>query len=370
MISIKLPRRTGEEVVALGADLKCRPALALNDTATILDEIGDLADPKNQEALEDLLDRRSHQVILCDRHPGYFSTELAHRISREKGTLLRDFQHHRAHVAAVCVEKGLFEETVVGLAFDGTGYGDDGSVWGGEFFVGSIAAGFARRAHFATLPIPGGDVAVRQPWRIALGLLIERGCDEGLVGDWMARRKIPAMDPALFRKAFGARLYTARSSALGRWFDTASALLGVCPNAAFEAQPAIELQKLAQENISETCDIEWPFQIKTEDPIVIDFPDLLRIATSPEKDIPKLALAFHIAVAKATAEVASRLAESAHAERVIASGGCFLNGLFGRLLSERLSRSGLQYLKPGILPVGDQAIALGQIGLALSRVNG
>lgn len=369
MVSIKLPCRIRQPVFALGADLKCRPALAHDDDVTIFDEIGDLADPDHQEKLEELLAQQSPRLILCDRHPGYFSTELAYRIAKERGKTIRDFQHHRAHVASVCIENGLFEETVVGLAFDGTGYGDDGSVWGGEFFIGSVARGFERKAHFATLPIPGGDAAVRQPWRIALALLFERGVDQSIIQDWITKRNIPVQDFALFRKAVSSGVGVGRSSALGRWFDAASALLGICATAGFEAQPAIEMQKLAQEHYSEIPERDWPFYITESDPIIIDFPDLGRIAGSPEKEIPKLALAFHYAVANATAEVADRLATAARVNRVIASGGCFLNALFNRMLSERLHSRGLQYIKPANLPPGDQAIALGQIGLVLSDLK-
>jgi len=369
MINITIPWQSEHAIVALGADLKCRPAAAVSGTATIFDEIGDLAFPENQEALEKFLDRQAPKLLLCDRHPGYFSTELARRFAIERSVPVRDVQHHRAHVASVCVEHGLYEETVVGLAFDGTGYGDDGTAWGGEFLVGSVKAGFERKAHFAPLPIPGGDVAVRQPWRIALALLIERESDPLIIEDWIERRHVPVRDLPLFRKALESGVAVGRSSALGRWFDAVSALLGVRVVADFEAQPAIELQKLAEKNISESPKHDWPLEVQPGDPIIIDFPDILRIATQEEKNIPRLAVAFHFAVAEAVAQVARHLAEAAGTNTVIASGGCFLNALLGRLLSGRLSEMGLTYVTPKNLPPGDQAISLGQIGLVLSSLQ-
>ena len=345
--------------------MKCRPALGQHISVIFFDEIGDLASPENQAALEELVERQSAGRLICDRHPGYFSRQLAHRLAREKNLPLKEIQHHRAHVAAVCLEHGLIEETVVGLAFDGTGYGDDGIAWGGEFFVGSIARGFERKAHFAALPLPGGDAAVLKPWRIALALLVERGADSSLLESWVARHHLPVQDLALFQKALSIGLAVGRSTALGRWFDAAAALLGVGTLAAFEAQPAVALQKLAEEHLANTPLPSCPFQIQPGDPIRIDFPDLARLAESKTEDLPGLAKAFHLAVAEATAQVAGHLAETAGTRRVIASGGCFLNSLLDRLIAERLSALGLQYLKPKILPPGDQAIALGQIGLAL-----
>ncbi len=364
MFSVKTPRQFKQKIIALGADLKCRPALAQADRVILLDEIGDLAYPENQDALEDLLAHQPAELVLCDRHPGYFSSELAHLIARDRGIAVHELQHHRAHVAAVCLELGLYEETVVGLAFDGTGYGDDGTAWGGEFFVGSLMSGFERRAHFALLPLPGGDAAVREPWRIALALLTERGASPSVISHWVARRHIPVNDLAVFQKALGVGFAVGRSSALGRWFDAASALLGIGTIAEFEAQPAIKLQKIAEQHFTESPALGWPYEVRAGDSLIIDFPQLTAVAQSADDDIPALSVAFHLAVSKATAQVARQLADAAGTSVVVGSGGCFLNALLDRLLSFQLSSEGLRYLKPKSLPPGDQAIALGQVGLA------
>jgi hydrogenase maturation protein HypF len=351
-------------VLALGGDLKCRPALAEDGAVTMLDEIGDLASPENQDALERLLAGLDPRLLVCDRHPGYYSSELARGRARERGLELCEVQHHRAHVAAVCLEWGIPDDVVVGLAFDGTGFGDDGVSWGGEFFVGSVAAGFTRRATFASLPLPGGDAAVREPWRAALALLLERDADPRLLADWIQRRRVPVRDLDLFRRGLAARIAVGRSSALGRWFDAVSALLGIGVVAAFEAEPAILLQRAA-ERCPDT-NVLFPVEVRPGAPLTIDFPDLFGPAAATDADAPARALSFHRAAAEAVAWVADHLAEEAGTRRVIASGGCFLNGLFDRLLGERLLARRLEYRKPRILPPGDQALALGQIGLALS----
>jgi len=367
-MNIHLPKSITRSAVALGGDLKCRPVYAQGDQAKVLDEVGDLAAPETQDALEALMEKHAPDVLICDRHPGYFSNNLAHRLAEENDRAVIEVQHHRAHVAAVCLEHGLYDEPVVGLAFDGTGYGDDGNVWGGEFFTGTVKNDFARRAHFASLPIPGGDAAVRQPWRIALALMLERGLDRDLIQNWLTQRQINIGDLNLFEKALKTGFAVGRSTALGRWFDTASALLGIRTEAEFEAQPAIELQQAA-ESVEKT-DLTWPLSIGKAEPHVIDVPDLRSLIETPQDQAAEMALAFHRAAAETTAQVSRRLAESVGANKVIASGGCFLNRLFDGLLADKLAALGLEYVKPINLPPGDQALALGQIGLVLDRLDG
>ncbi len=365
MLEFPLPHAPARPLLALGGDLKCHPAVTRGDRLVMLDEVGDLAAPDKQDALEVLLDGQAPGALVCDRHPDYFSTNLAHRLAGEQRLPLREVQHHRAHVAAVCVEHRLFDAPVVGLAFDGTGFGDDGTVWGGEFFTGSVAGGLIRRAHFATVPLPGGDAAVRQPWRIALALLLERGASRAQAQAYLARHGIALGDLPLFEKALANKLAVGRSSALGRWFDAVSALLGIRTVAQFEAQPAIDLQATAEKHFTTKVRGDWPYALGGDEVLVVDFPALAEAAQAPPDRAPALAVEFHHAAARATAEVAARLAAAANTELVVASGGCFLNKLFARLLDEQLAAAGLRPLKPVRLPPGDQALALGQIGLAL-----
>ncbi|MDP8256253.1 MAG: hypothetical protein P9M14_10930 [Candidatus Alcyoniella australis] len=369
MVSIQLPRPTAVPLIAIGGDLKCRPALADGGMAHVADEIGDLADPDNQDALEDFVEQHRPAGIVRDAHPGYFSSMLAQRIADERGIELITVQHHRAHVAAVCLEHGLYHEPVVGLAFDGTGFGDDGTAWGGELFSGSLDDGLVRRAHFAPLPLPGGDAAIRQPWRIALALLLERGMPHDTIEGWLALRKVDPGDLDLLLRSLTSDMPMARSTSLGRWFDAVSALLGVRTQAQFEAQPAIDLQNLAQQQDVHGLTAQWPFRVESnaDGLLQIDFPNLVQDALSAPEHAPELAAAFHVAAAQATASVAIELAAQASTDKVLAAGGCFLNSLFEGLLVERLHAAGLQYLKSNKLPVGDQAIALGQIGLALNH---
>jgi len=361
-IRVNLPQGPKCTVLALGGDLKCRPALVHEGRAILLDEVGDLASPENQDALVDLVRETHPDIVVCDRHPGYFSHRLAHASAGEWGADLVEIQHHRAHVAAVCAEHGMFEEPVVGLAFDGTGYGDDGTAWGGEFFAGSVTGGFARWGHFAALPMPGGDAAVMEPWRSALALLIQRETAPAIIEKWIVDRRVPLNDIKTFERAVRRGFAVGRSTALGRWFDAASALLGICMKADFEAQPAIELQRAAERLEGEPA--PWPVEVLEDSLFIIDFPAPERIAASDATGRNALAAGFHRAAARAAAEVAAHLAAELQTNKVVVSGGCFLNRLFDRLLAEGLSERNLEVTRPLALPPGDQALALGQIVLA------
>jgi len=365
-MDIQLPINLKRSVMALGGDLKCRPACAARNTVRLFDEIGDLASPENQDALEQLMEGQVPESIVADLHPGYFSTNLASRMAHEKKIPLILVQHHRAHVAAVCLEHGLFAEPVIGLAFDGTGYGDDGSVWGGEFFTGSLAGGFARQAHFASLPVPGGDLAVRQPWRIVVALLHERGVPFEIIEKWMRTNGLPERDLGLFLAALKTGGNLGRSTALGRWFDAVSALLGIRLEAKFEAEPAIALQKAAEENLRSDA-LPWAIDLEYRENIIIDFGDLPELAVNLPNGPGYQALAFHQAAAEASFRVVQSLAERVDTDMVVLSGGCFFNALFTRLLIELLDRDGFICIRPQLLPPGDQALALGQIGLVLTQ---
>lgn len=365
-----LPKRIGYPLLALGGDLKCQPALAHNEQVEMLELIGDLAFPEAQDALEKVMDRYHPSVLVCDKHPAYFSANMARRLAQEKGIRLFEVQHHEAHVAAVCMEHGLFYESIVGLAFDGTGYGDDGSAWGGEFFVGSPSSGFKRKAHFAPVPVPGGDAAVRKPWRMALALMLERNLERETMMAWLKRCRLPLTDFDRFQKAFRSGFLGGRSTSLGRWFDVVSALLGMGLECAFEAQGAIQLQQAAESMKSQDVQTVCPVAVSESELRVIDYPDLALFAQTESWDSPSMAYAFHVATAQAVADVAKELAEKAGVVDVVASGGCFLNTLFSGLLEERIRQHGLRLILPSALPPGDQAIALGQIALALNELDG
>lgn len=370
---LRLDRPLAGSIVAFGGDIKCALALGIESEITVFDPIGDLRSPENQDALaagvEELIASAGRSATLvCDKHPSYVSHVAALNLAADKGLRLVTVQHHRAHVAAVAAEHGLLDEPVVGLAFDGTGYGDDGVIWGGEFFVGSVRAELQRRASFAPLTLCGGDAAVRSPWRIAAALLIENGVAPGVIRRWREIVGIPHDVFDLFAIALERGINCARSTSLGRWFDCFSALWAVCAEADFEGHAAIELQKAAERHDGPSflgpATVRW----MGDDLAAIQFDEFVEtVEYMPSTWGPAHAAAwarqFHASVADAVAIVVARFAELAGARNVCCGGGCFLNSLLCAMLDRRFDTLGLQRLQSKALPPGDQAIALGQVVL-------
>ena len=369
----RLGRALPGPIVAFGGDVKCALALGKGDEVAVFEPIGDLATPEGQDELEDqagrLLDEAGAATLVCDKHPGYVSHRLARRMADERGLELLTVQHHRAHVAAVAAEHGLCDAPVIGLAFDGTGYGDDGTVWGGEFFVGSVRGELSRQGSFEPLTLCGGDAAVRRPWRIAAACLIEKGLDADVVDRWIEFIGVRPEVFALFRSALDHGLNCARTTSLGRWFDCFAALWGVKTEVEFEGQAAIELQGRAETYgggaFLGSGRVDWVM----DELAVIRFDDFLEtveymLVDWSESHAAAWALQFHASVAEMTAAVCARFAERTGARRVLCGGGCFLNSLLCDLLDRRLAPTGLERVAPAALPPGDQAIALGQVVLA------
>lgn len=371
---LRLSRPLPKAVVAFGGDLKCALAAGAGRDVAIFEPFGDLADPDTQDRLEAeaqrLVERAGPRAVLvCDKHPGYFSRRLCLRLAAEGGHTAIQVQHHRAHIAAVAAERGLLGQPVVAMAFDGTGYGDDGGIWGGEFFAGNPAGALERRASFAPLTLCGGDAAVREPWRIALACLLENGADAASIQAWLKLVGEGERDASLFAAALSRGVNCVRTTSLGRWFDCFAALWGVRTRADFEGHAAIELQKTA-EKAQHGCflgpaDIAW----MGEDLAVIRFDELLEtfdymLADWGPRHAALWARQFHASVAEAAALVAARLAQALGTETVVSGGGCFLNSLLCGMLDNHLERHGLKRVGPRSLPPGDAAIALGQIVLA------
>ena len=362
-------------IVALGGDLKCSVALGSGRDIVLYEEVGDLEILQNQDRFEavvtEILDRVAgdQPVLVCDKHPGYVSSRHGRQLVQTRGLRCLEVQHHRAHIVSVAAEFGLLDHPIIGLAFDGTGYGDDGLIWGGEIFVGRPLEELARRGSFAPLTLCGGDAAVRQPWRIALAWLIEKGFSDDRIAAWAERIGVPLSGLDLFKAALERNIQCVKTTALGRWFDCFAALWGVRTEIEFEAQAAIELQKAAEEYdggcILGPVTARW----MCEELAVITFDEFLETVEymldswSPNH-AAAFAREFHASTAASVAEVSAAFAEKTGADTVCCGGGCFLNSLFCGMLDDRLQRFGLRRVQSKDLPPGDQALALGQVILA------
>jgi hydrogenase maturation protein HypF len=347
-----------EEVLAFGGELKNTFCLTKSRYAILSQHIGDLENYETMRFFEETLSNIQHifkvvpRAAAYDLHPGYMSTRMAmvSGIERQIGV-----QHHHAHIAS-CMAENHLRGKVLGVAMDGTGFGTDGKIWGGEFLVADFA-GFARRAHLRNVLLPGGDAAVRQPWRMALSYLrdafgqqIPRGlkCFEG--------KQVALVDTMLTR-----RIQTVETSSCGRLFDAVAALLGLAPEVTFEGQAAIALEAAAERGIDERYD----FAIEGGEPGILDFrPAILGIVKDifRGRRVGEISARFHNTLSAAIGEVCGRI--GAGDARVCLSGGSFQNlYLLGRTVVE-LRRRGFGVFMHAQVPANDGGLSLGQAMIA------
>jgi hydrogenase maturation protein HypF len=353
--------------LAVGAELKGTICLTRDDRAFLSQHIGDL---KNPETLASLAETTAHlqkileikpEVVAHDLHPDYLSTRFAEGLA---GLPKVGVQHHHAHLASCMAENGL-EGNVIGVILDGTGYGPDGTVWGGEFLVGCYEA-FRRAGHIRQVPLPGGDAAVREPYRVALSWLREA---YGPAAFDLPLQFIAALLPEekkLFDRMIERRINSPLTSSCGRLFDAVAALLGVRTVVTYEGQAAIELEGLAERG---TPGPVLPFSIDTtdDDCLVLDFRPMVREITEAVltgDDRADLARAFHATVAKGTAEMCIAIREATGLDRVVLSGGVFQNRLLAEGVHDLLTARKFQVFTHRLVPPNDGGLALGQAIIA------
>jgi hydrogenase maturation protein HypF len=355
------PLPAGRPILAVGADLKNTITLAVRGEAFASQHIGDLDHTQAltafRETIRDLCAiyevGMRDLVVVHDLHPEYASTLHAQTLPGERVAV----QHHRAHVASVLAERGEWERRVVGIALDGTGYGDDGTIWGGEIFAGGLGDGLTRVAHLRPAVLPGGDAAARFPVQAAAGFVDQLA----RVPDLEAR---PFGFPARYRQARelvrrGVRTFPTTS--MGRLFDAVAALLGFTRAITFEGQAAIWLEHLARPVVDAgVC----PFPFERGE---LDFRPLLDAVIADRcagRDAAEIARAFHEAVARGLRDAAVYLCD-AHATRtVVLSGGVFQNVLLLRRIAALLQERNLEVWVNHRVPPNDGGISLGQAALA------
>lgn len=349
-------------ILALGADLKNTVTLVVGGDAYVSQHIGDLDQYASltafQETIRDLVSMYevswSDLLVVRDCHPGYASTRHAATLG---ATAIVDVQHHRAHVASVLAEHGLLGERVIGVAFDGTGFGDDGTIWGGEFFVGSVRDGFDRVAHLHPAKLPGADAAARMPVQAAAGFV-------GLLADAPSLAEAPFRWPPTYASARqitlrGVRTFTTTS--VGRLFDTVAALAGFTREVSYEGQAASWLEHLAGQSRSDAA-YDMPF-----DGVELDWRPAVRAVIADRcagRDPADVARGFHHGLASATARAVEMLARMHGVRTVALSGGVFQNQLLTTELVDALAHSRLRLLTNSAVPPNDGGISLGQAALA------
>ncbi|MDT8440320.1 MAG: carbamoyltransferase HypF [Desulfuromonadales bacterium] len=366
--TLRLPR-SQPAVLAVGAELKSVFCLTRGDQAFLSQHIGDL---QNLEVYDSLVAAIAHlrrileiepELIAHDLHPDYLST----RFAREQSDLpVIGVQHHHAHLAG-CLAEHRVEEPAIGVIFDGLGYGSDGGLWGGEFLVGDLQR-FERVGHFRTVPLPGGDLAARQPWRMALSHLLD-ACD-GELPPLACFDAVAAEELALVRQAIGRRLNAPPVSSCGRLFDAVAALLGLRSYCSFEGQAAMELEMRAETGALPP----YPYELSLQDGLLVfDSRPLIRAlvdAVLGGEAVSRSAGRFHQTLADLIATTCENLRERTGLNRVVLTGGVFQNVLLTELADLRLTRAGFQVLSHSLVPPNDGGIALGQAVVAARQPLG
>jgi hydrogenase maturation protein HypF len=345
------------ELLAAGGELKNVFCLTKGTHAILSQHIGDLENYETlvffEETLANLrkLFRVTPRAVAYDLHPGYLSTKYALGLEELEKI---GVQHHHAHIASCMAENGLAGE-VIGVAMDGTGYGLDGAIWGGEFLLASYA-GFERRAHLRYVPLAGGDAAVREPWRSALGYA---GAAERLLAD--AGGRISEQGLRVVERMIATGTNTVMTSSCGRLFDAVAALIGLRYEVNFEGQAAIELEAI----VDPSCEERYQFDIGGEE---LDFRAMMERIVK-ERAAPSLVAArFHNTLAAAIHEMCLRMRRESGIGRVCLSGGTFQNMRLLGLVARALRASGFELFLHRKVPPNDGGIALGQAVIAAQRM--
>jgi hydrogenase maturation protein HypF len=358
-----LPGIPGEtQVLACGAQQKSTLCLTKDGLAMLSQHFGDLENYETLQFFQQTLERMKRlfqvapRVIAHDLHPGYLSTQFAKKLSAERYI---GVQHHHAHIASCMAEHGL-EGAVLGVAWDGTGYGLDGKIWGGEFLIAE-RSGFQRIAHLRNIPLAGGDRTVREPWRAARSYLLDTfdtDVPRGIgLQDSVPESSVRIVD-AILRK----RIYTIDTSSCGRLFDAVASIIGLYTVVSFEGQAAMALEAIA-----DGADEVYDFAIEGRKPVQVDMRPMVRqIVDDVQRGDPsgRISARFHNTLIAVVGQVCTRMRVETGLGRVCLSGGCFQNV---RLLSgclRTLRSDGFEVFFQQQVPTNDGGISLGQAAVA------
>ena len=356
----------------MGAQDNATFALGRDDHALVSHHLGDLS---NLSALHAYRTAISHyerffqvepELLVHDLHPDYASSEVARELARERGVALLGVQHHHAHVVSCMVEHGL-DGQLLGIACDGTGYGEDRTLWGGELLLCERAAS-RRVAHFRVLPMPGGERAVHEPWRMALSHLLDAELDLDALPSGVDRRAVRVVSRMVERD-----FNCPRTSSVGRLFDAVSALCGIRLSSSYEGQAAIELEWAATRAPRPSEASPYPYQIARSaggGPLVVDTRPLIHALLADLRSgltAAGVARRFHVTLAAIFCELCVTLRLEHGLSRVVLAGGVFANALLVQELEARLTAQRFHVYRSHAYPVGDGGLSLGQLAIAAAR---
>ncbi len=359
------------QILACGAELKNTFCLTRGEHAFVSQHIGDMENEETLEHFENTIElykklfRIEPEIIACDMHPDYLSTGYSLEATAEQGIILFPVQHHHAHIVS-CLTENRAEGPVIGVSFDGTGYGTDGTIWGGEFLIAD-RRGFERVGHLEYVPLLGGEAAIKKPYRMALSYLYTLlGEDFPLDGLPPGSRSPSELD--LMKQQLRQEINCPPTSSAGRFFDAVSALLGIRNEVDYEAQAAIELEMLAPDNIKSASLESYPFSIDENNGMrIIRLGEVLTAIIGDIKGnvaIPEISLRFHNTIAQIITRTCKMIAGDSGIRQVALSGGVFQNRLLSRLAAAALRNEDFEVLTHQLVPCNDGGISLGQVVIA------
>ena len=378
-LPIVAKRESPHAVLGIGGELK--NAFCLGDKGLFYPSpyIGDMADMRSVRALEAATTRMERlleiqpDIIVGDMHPGYNTSEMARVIAEREGVPVMEVQHHHAHMVS-CMAENEYEGTALGVTFDGTGYGPDGTIWGGEFLLGD-ESGYERVGSIAPFIHAGGDIASREGWRIAYSMISTALGSEAAnrigetlgLGDGKGRQSIDFM--------LGNNINTVKSTSAGRLFDAVSAVLGIKSASTFEGEASMALQFAAERAEAQGISLapyegrlmnidEEQFELCT-DTLLME----LAARSLADQDTDQLAYFFHKALADMIVIACCYQRTRCEVNVVALSGGVFQNLLLLKLVDEGLEREGFKVLKHGVVPTNDGGIALGQAAAGIAALR-
>jgi len=362
---------SSKQVLACGAELKNTFCLTKDEHAFLSQHIGDMENEETLEHFENTIGlyknlfRLEPEIIAHDMHPEYLSTKYALQTGAELGLSLVPVQHHHAHIVS-CLVDNKVEGPVIGVAFDGTGYGADGTIWGGEFLVADWRS-YQRAGHLEYVPLPGGEVAIKKPYRMALSYLYTLlGEDFTLEGLPFSKLKPNGLD--IIKQQLKRGINCPLTSSAGRLFDAVSALVGVREEIDYDAQAAIELEMIAPDEVKKLKPDCYSFSVvEHQGSRVVKLGELFSAVVQDVKDkvpAPIISLRFHNTAAQIVIEMCSMIARENGITQVALSGGVFQNRLLLSLTTAALQRENFSVLTHHLVPCNDGGVALGQAVIA------
>jgi hydrogenase maturation protein HypF len=351
-----------EGILALGAEQKNSICIGKGCQSIMSQYIGDLKNPATYQFFKETIDRFSDlfnfkpELVVCDLHPQYLSTQYAELFENELNIPVLRVQHHHAHIASCMAEHGLDEE-VIGISLDGTGLGSDENIWGGEFLIADLKS-FKRYSHFDYVPMPGGEKAADEPWRMAYSYIFN------YFGDNFDYKSVPLFKSieneklSMVREMIVKRINSPMTSSAGRLFDAVSAILLLCTRATFDSEAPMRLESAID------CETNEFYPFLADENIVFAGTISEILADLPRQNISVISAKFHNSIAQSILEVSKKIRNETSLNKVILSGGVFQN----RYLLEKsvylLNRNRFKVFTNHLVPVNDGGISLGQVVIA------